>query len=77
MGSCCPRILYKLISGDEASPNLVSIRSVRSVDALKANIFEIPLEKLRQIGKRVIEMGDVGAVFYDISPKPPATIEYE
>ncbi|MFQ5711541.1 MAG: hypothetical protein ACE5GD_07145 [Candidatus Geothermarchaeales archaeon] len=71
------RVLYRVAQGDEGSPHSVAIRSVRSVDALTAGIFEIPLERLRLMGEEMVRRCDVAEVYFDLSPKPPATIEYE
>ena len=71
------RVLYEIASGNESSPYAIVIRSVRSVDAMIAGIFEIPLKVLRQIARRMIRECGVAVVYWDISGKPPATIEYE
>ncbi|NIM46521.1 MAG: hypothetical protein GTN80_11925 [Nitrososphaeria archaeon] len=71
------RVLYKITSGEEGSPYSTVIRSVRSVDAMSADIFEIPLEKLREIGEKILTVCNVTEVYFDVSGKPPATIEYE
>ncbi len=74
-----PRVLYQL-SGDLSKdlPYLAAIRIVESKDARKAKPMEIELEYLQKIGDEIIRRNPlVAAVAYDISPKPPATIEFE
>ncbi|MCD6215815.1 MAG: hypothetical protein J7J92_01930 [Candidatus Aenigmarchaeota archaeon] len=56
---------------------LVAIRAVDSEDALYAQPLSIPLSQLTSLGEKIIKKTDVGIVAYDITPKPPATIEYE
>ena len=57
---------------------LVIIRAVNSIDATSATIEEIPYEILNKITSRILnEVENVNRVLYDLSPKAPATIEYE
>jgi GMP synthase (glutamine-hydrolysing) len=56
---------------------IVIIRSVESKDALTAEPTEVPWEVLMKISKRMTgEIPEVVRVAYEITPKPPATIEY-
>ena len=56
----------------------VIIRAVNSVDATSATIEEIPYALLHHITKRITsEVPGVNRVLYDITSKPPATVEYE
>lgn len=56
----------------------VIIRAVNSVDATTATIEEIPYELLHIIVNRILnEVKGVNRVLYDLSPKEPATIEWE
>jgi len=58
--------------------NIVSIRMVESEDALSATASDIPMEALRRIAERIVnEVDDVSRCVYDVTNKPPATIEYE
>lgn len=57
---------------------VVSLRAIQTVDFMTAHIFEIPYDILRYIGRRILnEVEGVSRVVYDISDKPPATIEWE
>ena len=56
----------------------IGIRVVESVDAMTATVMEVPWGVLNTIQKRITrEIPGVTRVLYDITDKPPATIEYE
>lgn len=57
---------------------IIVLRAVTSVDAMTADWAKLPLTLLEKISNRIInEVKGVNRVVYDISQKPPATIEYE
>jgi len=57
---------------------IIALRAVTSIDAMTADWAKLPNELLERISNRIInEVRGVNRVVYDISQKPPATIEYE
>ena len=67
------------IMGDERTyENVVALRCVSSFDGMTADWVKLPYEVLEKISNRVInEVKGVNRVVFDISSKPPATIEWE
>jgi len=56
---------------------IIVVRCVQSTDARTATATEIPSKKLNRICERIVnEINDVNRCLYDLTPKPPATIEY-
>ncbi|MBI5148367.1 glutamine-hydrolyzing GMP synthase [Candidatus Pacearchaeota archaeon] len=67
------------VMGDNRTYNyIISLRAVLSRDGMTADWAKIPLHVLEKISNRILnEVKGVNRVLYDISQKPPATIEYE
>jgi len=66
-----------LKEGERAFGNIIIVRSVESVDAMTAEPTEVPWDTLRKIGQRITEeLPSVVRVAYEITGKPPGTIEY-
>ena len=56
----------------------IVLRAVHSVDAMSADVADLPADLLRKITLRVTsEVDGVNRVMYDTTPKPPGTIEWE
>ncbi len=57
---------------------MVIIRAINTVDAMTATVEKVDWDVLERITKRILaEVENVNRVCYDMSPKPPATIEFE
>ena len=67
------------VRGDERSYQYtVIVRAVRSLDGMTANFSHIPAEILERISTKITnEVPSIGRVVYDITNKPPGTIEME
>ncbi|MGH7909633.1 MAG: glutamine-hydrolyzing GMP synthase [Thermodesulfobacteriota bacterium] len=67
------------VMGDERTyENVIALRAVTSLDGMTANWARIPYEILEKISARIInEVKGINRVVYDISTKPPSTIEWE
>ncbi|MCX9014657.1 MAG: glutamine-hydrolyzing GMP synthase [Candidatus Methanoperedens sp.] len=57
---------------------IIAVRAVQSRDGMTAEAMELPWETLQKIESRITsEIANVSRVLYDITPKPPGTIEFE
>jgi GMP synthase (glutamine-hydrolysing) len=67
------------VMGDERTyENVCVLRAVSSVDGMTADWSKIPYKTLERISSRIIgEVRGINRVVYDITSKPPATIEWE
>ena len=65
--------------GDQRTyDDTIVVRAVTSQDAMTADWARLPYDVLERISSRVInEVNGVNRVVYDISSKPPATMEWE
>ena len=67
------------VTGDERTyENVVALRAVTSIDAMTADWAKLPYDFMAKVSNEIInKVKEVNRVVYDISSKPPATIEWE
>ena len=65
--------------GDERTyDHAIALRAVNTIDFMTAEAAQIPYEVLNKVMSRIInEVRGVNRVMYDITSKPPGTIEFE
>lgn len=65
-------------NGKRTYDHVIAIRSINSVDAVTAQVVRLPWDLIDKITERIInEVQGVNRVVYDVTPKPPGTIEWE
>ena len=67
------------VMGDQRTyENLLAIRAVNSTDGMTADWFDMPSKTLSKISRRIVNsVRGINRVVYDITSKPPGTIEWE
>jgi GMP synthase (glutamine-hydrolysing) len=63
--------------GGDGRPDSVVLRPIHSVDGMTAQSVVMPEDLLRQMRETLLAIPGVAAVFYDLTHKPPGTIEWE
>ena len=70
----CPVVMLPLKRQGEAT---IAIRPVESHDGMTAQYSRLPWPVIERITNAVLDVPGVGALLYDVTNKPPATIEWE
>jgi GMP synthase (glutamine-hydrolysing) len=67
------------VTGDQRNyAHVIALRAVETIDFMTARWAHLPYELLDHLSRRIInEVSGISRVVYDISGKPPATIEWE
>jgi GMP synthase (glutamine-hydrolysing) len=68
-------VLIPLGAGSE--PDSVVLRPIHSIDGMTAQVVRMPEDLLRRMAEELLKVEGVCAVFYDLTHKPPGTIEWE
>jgi len=72
------RILYAVHETAQKQPYMIAIRAIQTQDFLTARVAEVPWATLNQTAQKILKAcPNVSSVYYDVTPKPPATIEME
>ncbi|MFX1378748.1 MAG: hypothetical protein ACFFA4_06605 [Promethearchaeota archaeon] len=69
------RLFYELGDNQQGKYDIV-IRSINSRDARTATVTNLPFELLNKLKERLLNVSQSKTVYFDVTPKPPATIEY-
>jgi GMP synthase (glutamine-hydrolysing) len=77
--ACLPSIQSVGVMGDERTySHAIALRAVTSTDGMTSDWAHIPYEVLDKISRRIVnEVKGVNRIVYDITSKPPSTIEFE
>jgi GMP synthase (glutamine-hydrolysing) B subunit len=71
----CARLFYELGSKQEGKYDIV-IRSINSKDGRTASVTNLPFELLNELKDKLLEKVESRTIYFDVTPKPPGTIEY-
>jgi len=72
------RVLYFVVGKGDSEGYYVAMRAVETRDFLTAKVSDIPWSTLESAAKKILDTcKKVTKVFYDVTPKPPATVEFE
>jgi GMP synthase (glutamine-hydrolysing) len=69
------RLFYEVQAKHDGLYDII-IRSINSKDARTATVTNLPLSLIQKITHKLLEIPEAKNIYYDITPKPPATIEY-
>ena len=65
-----------IVNGKREFGQIIVVRCIHSVDARTATPYELSWEKMNRLCDRITSIKGVNRCLYDLTPKPPATIEY-
>jgi len=72
------RVAYNITEKPRKGKYIMLVRSVATKDYMTAKVTEMPWDKLTKTANEIMhDCKEVSDVYYDVTPKPPATIEYE
>jgi GMP synthase PP-ATPase subunit len=72
------RVFYVIGEKARRQPYVVAVRAIRTTDFLTAQVSDLPWRTLNEIATSILSAClNVSAVCYDVTPKPPATVEME
>lgn len=72
------RVLYTIHETPQKQPYVVAVRAVQTQDFLTARVAKLPWTTLTETAQKILAAcPNVSSVYYDVTPKPPATIEME
>jgi len=72
------RMLYLIQEKPQKQTYIIALRAIQTHDFLTARVAEIPWTTLSETAEKILQAcPNVSAVYYDVTPKPPATIEME
>ncbi len=71
------RLLVNIDGEEQDGRTIVAVRAVKTKDFMTANVVEVPTEALVDLSHQLLRLKGVSSVYYDVTPKPPATIEFE
>lgn len=78
MDHSAARVLYGLGDKPREGPLIVAVRAIESKDFVRARVTNVPWKILRCIESEVMaSCPTVSSVYFDITPKPPSSIEFE
>ncbi|MBC7130527.1 GMP synthase [Candidatus Bathyarchaeota archaeon] len=72
------RVLYAIKDTMDDKPYIIGVRAIETEDFLTAKVSELPWSILDKVASVILsKCPEVSTVYYDVTPKPPATIEME
>jgi GMP synthase (glutamine-hydrolysing) len=73
----CPVVLLPLIKSEQDKKESIVLRPICSIDAMTASVYEMDIQLLKELSVRIYNTNLISYLFYDLTTKPPGTIEWE